>query len=342
MIRNARTLARALALAAALTLVAGTARAGDAAASTGTGTSADTASAATTAAEPRVYHRTMQINGLDIFYREAGPADAPVVLLLHGFPTSSHMYRDLIPRLAGEFRVIAPDYPGYGESATPGRDEYDYTFANAAAIVEKLLEQLGVERFSVYLMDYGAPVGYRLFERNPEAVQSFIIQNGNAYDEGLRDFWEPIKAYWADPTQENRDALRGLLTLEATKWQFYTGARTPEVISPDNWNHIQPKLDRPGNDEIQLDYFYDYRTNVERYPEWQRLFREHQPPALITWGEGDFIFPAEGAYPYQRDLEDVELHILDTGHFALEEDGDLIATLMIDFLRRKIVDADDE
>lgn len=304
-------------------------------------TSGNTA-AATTASTlaPQVAYRTKEIQGLEIFYREAGPADAPVVLLLHGFPTSSHMYRDLIPQLATQYRVIAPDYPGYGESATPSRDEYDYTFANAASIVGDLIDELGVEQYSVYLMDYGAPVGYRLFEAEPERVQAFIIQNGNAYDEGLREFWEPIKAYWNDPTQENRDALRGLLTLDATKWQYTHGVRDVERISPDSWNHVQPKLDRPGNQEIQLDYFYDYRTNVERYAEWQRLFREHQPPTLITWGKGDFIFPAEGAYPYQRDLEDVELHILDTGHFALEEDGNQIAELMLDFLSRKVPKSD--
>lgn len=291
-------------------------------------------------ASPRIAYRTTQIQGLDIFYREAGPADAPVVLLLHGFPTSSHMYRDLIPRLATEYRVIAPDYPGYGESATPPRDQYDYTFANAASVVGELIDELGVDQYSVYLMDYGAPIGFRLFEAEPERVQSFIIQNGNAYDEGLREFWNPIKAYWADPTQDNRDALRGLLTLEATKWQYTHGVRNVEHVSPDVWNHVQPKLDRPGNQEIQLDYFYDYRTNVDRYDEWQRLFREHQPPTLITWGKGDFIFPIEGAHPYERDLDDVELHVLDTGHFALEEDGDRIAELMLDFLGRKVPRSD--
>lgn len=288
------------------------------------------------ASSPRVAYHTMEIDGLDIFYREAGPADAPVVVLLHGFPTSSHMFRELIPQLAGEYRVIAPDYPGFGESSAPSRDEYDYTFENAASIVGQLIDRLGVDRYSAYVMDYGAPVGYRLFEADPARVQAFVIQNGNAYDEGLREFWEPIKAYWADPTSANRDALRGLLTIDATKWQYTNGVRDVASISPDTWNHVQPKLDRPGNDEIQLDYFYDYRTNVERYDAWQALFREYQPPALITWAVGDFIFPVEGAHPYARDLDTVELHLLDTGHFALEEDGAVIGELMLDFLGRHV------
>lgn len=294
------------------------------------------ASVASAPAVSGVRYRTKQVEGLDIFYREAGPADAPVVLLLHGFPTSSHMYRDLIPKLAGQYRVIAPDLPGFGESATPSREVYDYTFANAARLMTGLLDSLGVDRYSVYLMDYGAPVGFRMFEAQPQRVQAFIIQNGNAYDEGLREFWVPIKAYWNEPTKANRDALRGLLTLEATKWQYTHGVRDEQAISPDTWNHVQPKLDRPGNDEVQLDYFYDYRTNTERYAQWQALFRQHQPPTLITWGKGDYIFPAEGAYPYQRDLKNSELHILDTGHFALEEDGDTISRLMLDFLGRHV------
>ncbi|MGD1914880.1 MAG: alpha/beta fold hydrolase [Phycisphaerales bacterium] len=300
----------------------------------------DTPSAELDTVAPRVSYRTTEIEGLEIFYREAGSADAPVVLLLHGFPTSSHMFRELIPELASEYRVIAPDYPGFGESATPPRDEYDYTFANAADIVGQLIDELGVESYSVYLMDYGAPVGFRLFEAEPERVDACIIQNGNAYDEGLREFWDPIKAYWAERTEANAAPLREFLNLEGTKWQYTHGVRNVENISPDTWNHVQPKLDRPGNKDIQLDYFYDYRTNVDRYDEWQRLFREHQPPTLITWGTGDYIFPTEGAHPYRRDLEDVEFHLLETGHFALEEDGDVIAGLMLDFLGRKVGSAD--
>ena len=320
------TLTTAAAIAA--TLLAGTAHAADPTPAVPTRAAAP--------AWPEVTHSTETIDGLDIFYREAGPADAPVVVLLHGFPTSSHMYRELIPVLATEYRVIAPDYPGYGESSAPGVDDFDYTFENLSLIVEELLERRGAESYSLYLMDYGAPVGFRIFERNPEAVESFIIQNGNAYEEGLEDFWNPIKAYWSEPTQSHRDALRNLLTIEATKWQFTNGVRDVSTVSPDTWNHVQPRLDRPGNQEIQLDLFYDYRTNVDRYPAWQSLFREHQPPTLITWGSGDFIFPEAGAHPYARDLSDVETHILDTGHFALEEDGGFIAERILDFLDRKV------
>lgn len=287
-------------------------------------------------AQPLTTHHTAEIGGVRIAYREAGPKHAPAIILLHGFPTSSHQYRDLIPRLADEFRVIAPDYPGYGNSDAPPRDRFDYTFANFADIIESLTERLDLESYSLYVMDYGAPVGFRLFQKNPEAVKAFIIQNGNAYTEGLREFWEPIKAYWKSGSQKDRDALRSLLTREATIWQYTHGTRNPESISPDNWNIDQPLLDRPGNQEIQLDLFYDYRTNVDLYPEWQSLFRAHQPPTLIVWGRNDQIFPESGAHPYARDLNNIETHILDTGHFALEEDGELIGTLITDFLRRNI------
>jgi pimeloyl-ACP methyl ester carboxylesterase len=283
-----------------------------------------------------IRHRTEVIDGVEVFYREAGPADAPVVALLHGFPTSSHMFRELIPVLATKYRVIAPDYPGYGESDAPPHTEFEYSFDHFSRIVEELLRRRGADRYSLYLMDYGAPVGFRLFERAPEKVDAFLIQNGNAYEEGLLEFWNPIKAYWNEPTDEHRDALRTLLTIDATKWQYTHGVRDASAISPDTWNHVQPKLDRPGNQEIQLDLFYDYRTNVDRYPAWQALFREHQPPTLITWGGGDFIFPEAGAHPYARDLDDVETHILETGHFALEEDAEFIGARILDFLGRKV------
>ena len=292
--------------------------------------------AQTEAAE--VHHRTIEIDGVEIFYREAGDPENPTILLLHGFPTSSHMFRNLIPALADEFHLVAPDYPGYGNSAMPDRDEFEYSFDHFAQIVEKLTDKLELRRYSIYLMDYGAPVGYRLAAKHPERVESLIVQNGNAYDEGLREFWDLIKAYWNEPTDEHRDALRVLLTIDATKWQYTHGTRNAEVISPDNWNVDQPLLDRPGNDEIQLDMFYDYRTNVPLYPKWQRYFREYQPPTLIVWGANDPIFPSEGAHPYKRDLDDLEFHLLETGHFALEEDGDRIAELIRSFLRRKVAD----
>jgi pimeloyl-ACP methyl ester carboxylesterase len=290
-----------------------------------------------TAAEPAIRYQTVEIDGLDIFYREAGPKDAPTVLLLHGFPTSSHMFRDLIPRLAEKYHVIAPDYPGYGYSSAPSVDDFEYTFNNLAKVVTKFIDKVGIERYSLYLMDYGAPVGYRIAAAAPERVDSLIIQNGNAYDEGLdNEFWTPIKKYWADRSEANGDALRTALTIDTTKWQYTHGVRDIEKISPDTWNHVQPLLDRPGNQEIQLALFYSYGSNPPLYPAWQEYLRKNQPPTLIVWGKNDAIFPDAGAYPYKRDLKDLEFHLFDTGHFALEEDGAEIARLMRDFLDRKV------
>lgn len=302
--------------------------------------SEDASSGEQVAEPPVVYHRSVEVDGLDIFYREAGPTDAPTVLLLHGFPTSSHMFRNLVPALADRYHVVAPDYPGFGNSSMPRVDEFDYTFDKLADIVERLTERLGLDKYSLYLMDYGAPVGFRLAVRHPERVETLIVQNGNAYDEGLRDFWKPLKAYWKDKTAENADELRKLLTIDATTWQYTHGVRDVERISPDNWNVDQRLLDRPGNQEIQLALFYDYGSNPGRYPKWQEYLRGHQPPTLIAWGKNDFIFPADGAHPYKQDLKNVEFHLLDTGHFALEEDGDVIAGLMRDFLARHTADSD--
>ena len=287
---------------------------------------------------PVVLHKKSKIDGLDIFYREAGPENAPAVLLLHGFPTSSHMFRNLIPALADRYHVVAPDYPGYGNSSMPNVDEFDYTFDRMADIVEKLTVKLGLKKYSIYLMDYGAPVGFRLAVRHPQRVETLIIQNGNAYEEGLREFWKPLKAYWKDRSKGNGDALRSLLTIDATKWQYTHGVRNTERISPDNWNVDQRLLDRPGNQEVQLAMFYDYGSNPDRYPKWQRYLREHQPPTLIVWGKNDHIFPADGAHPYKRDLKNLEFHLLDTGHFALEEDGDLIANHIRDFLAKNVAE----
>ena len=285
---------------------------------------------------PQVLHRTLNIDGLDIFYREAGPKDAPSVLLLHGFPTSSHMFRELIPQLADKYHVVAPDYPGYGNSSAPPVGEFSYTFDNLAGVVEKFTEKIGLKRYSIYLMDYGAPVGFRLAVKHPERVEALIVQNGNAYDEGIdNDFWKPIKHYWADRSKENGDHLRSLLTLDATKWQYTHGVRNVETISPDTWGHVQPLLDRPGNQEIQLALFYDYGSNPSLYPEWQEYLRKHQPPTLVVWGKNDAIFPVAGAHPYKRDLKELEFHLLDTGHFALEEDGATIAQLIRRFLERQ-------
>jgi len=283
-----------------------------------------------------VRYGTETIDGLEIFYREAGTVGQPELVLLHGFPTSSHMFRNLIDELGDEFHIIAPDYPGYGLSDAPSTKDYNYTFDNTADVVDELLERKGFDDYVLYVMDYGAPVGYRIATEHPERVAGFVVQNGNAYDEGLEDFWIPIKKYWETGADEDRNELRGLLTLGATKWQYTTGVRDQTIISPDNWLVVQPLLDRPGNDDVQLDMFYDYGTNPPLYPEWQQYFRDNQPPMLITWGANDPIFPEPGAHPYLRDLPDAELHILDTGHFALEEDGDLIAALIRDFIRRKV------
>ncbi len=291
-----------------------------------------------TAQDGATHHRTARVAGTDVFYREAGPRQGPAVVLLHGFPSSSHMYRNLIPALAGRYRVIAPDYPGFGQSAAPERGRFRYSFASYAELTDALLNQLGVERYARDVMDYGAPVGFRLALRHPERVTALVVQNGNAYEEGLREFWQPIKAYWASGAREDRERLRAGTTLAATRAQYLDGVRDPSRVDPAAWAHDQAGLDRPGNVEIQLDLFYDYRTNVELYPQFQRFFREWRPPTLIVWGRNDAIFPTPGALAYLKDLPEAELHLLDTGHFALEDKGAEIALLMRDFLARKLVD----
>lgn len=293
-----------------------------------------------------VFGRTANIDGVNIFYRESGadrrdPGE-PVIVLLHGFPTSSHMFRDFIPLLGDEYHVIAPDYPGYGLSDAPPAESFEYTFDNIAGLVEKLLDRVGADRWVLYMQDYGAPVGFRLATKHPERVAGLIIQNGNAYEEGLPDaFWGPWKPYWKDRTnQAGIQYLAGLLTLEATKWQFQNGARRPDAISPDNWLVTQPLLERPGNGLVQLELAFDYGSNPPRYPAWQAYLRTHQPPTIITWGRNDEIFPTSGALPYLRDLPDAELHLLDTGHFALEEDHARIAHLVREWLERSVVKRD--
>ena len=281
-------------------------------------------------------HKTVTVNGLEIFYREAGPTHAPTIILLHGFPTSSHMFRNLIPALADRFHLIAPDYPAFGNSSQPSLDSFDYTFDNLTNVMEAFIAKLGVEQYSLYVMDYGAPVGFRLAAKQPERVQSLIVQNGNAYKEGLREFWDPIRKYWKDRTAENAEALAGFIAHDGVKWQYTHGVRNAELISPDNWNVDLRHLTREGNPEIQLALFYDYQNNVPHYPAWQAYFRKHQPPTLIVWGKNDYIFPAEGAHPYKRDLKNLEFHLLDTGHFALEEDGQQIANRIRNFLQSRV------
>jgi pimeloyl-ACP methyl ester carboxylesterase len=295
-------------------------------------------SAGAIARPPEVLYKTVVVGDLDIFYREAGSRDAPTLLLLHGFPTSSQMFRNLIPALADRYHMVAPDYPGFGHSAMPPREKFAYTFDNLAKTVDEFTEKLGLTRYALYVQDYGAPVGFRLALAHPERITAIVVQNGNAYDEGLdNDFWKPLKAYWKEPSNPaRRDALRPFLKYDATKWQYTHGVNRPELISPDGPAHDQFLLGREGNDEIQLDLFLSYGSNPLLYPKWQAYFREHQPPILIAWGKNDQVFPAAGAEPYKRDLKNLEYHLLDAGHFALETNGDEIAGLIRVFLGKHV------
>jgi len=280
------------------------------------------------------FHKTIKEHGIDLFYREAGNVNNPTIVLLHGYPTSSHMFRNLITDLSVRYHVLAPDYPGYGRSEQPAMKDFEYTFDNMASLIEGFLKVKNVKKYSLYLMDYGAPIGFRVASKFPKRIESLIIQNGNAYDEGLRDFWIPIKKYWNDYTVANGKALEGFHSPDGLKWQYTHGVQDASKISPDNWNLDLQHLKRPENDKIQLAMFYDYRTNVPLYPKWQKYFRDYQPATLIVWGKNDYIFPAEGAHPYKRDLKNVETHLLDTGHFALEEKGDEIANYILKFLKK--------
>ena len=284
----------------------------------------------------QMHYRTATVDGVEVFYREAGDKSAPAVLLLHGFPTSSHMFRDLIPRLADKYHVVAPDYPGFGYSAAPDHTSFAYTFDHYAKIVDALAQQMGLNRYAIYVMDYGAPVGFRLATMHPERVSAFLVQNGNAYDEGIGKFWDPIKAYWKTGAPKEREGIRWLMSSKATQWQYFNGVKDPTLVSPDAPKVDQIFLDRAGNQEIQLDLFYDYRTNIPLYPGWQAYFRKYKPPMLIIWGQNDEIFIAPGAAPYRRDIPDAEVHMLDTGHFALETNGVEMAALIRDFLGRKV------
>ncbi|MFJ5643913.1 alpha/beta fold hydrolase [Streptomyces sp. NPDC093223] len=284
-----------------------------------------------------VHHRTAVVDGLDVFYREAGDPQAPVVVLLHGFPTSSHMFRNLIPALADRYRVIAPDHIGFGQSAMPGLDRFPYTFDALTDVTAGLLAQLGVDRFALYVQDYGAPIGWRLALRNPERVTAIVTQNGNAYEEGfVKPFWDGVFAYTDAPGPETEAAMRGALTLESTRWQYLNGVADPSLVSPDNWVHDQALLDRPGNDEIQLKLFRDYPTNVDLYPQVHRYFADSQVPLLAVWGANDEIFGPDGARAFAQDLPDAEIHLLDSGHFALESHLAAITEHIRDFLARAL------
>ena len=269
-----------------------------------------------------------------VFYREAGATDTPVLLLLHGFPSSSHMFRDLIPTLADTYRVIAPDLPGFGFSDAPDRGVFDYTFENLTNIIDCFTETLGLDRYAVYVFDYGAPVGLRLALRRPERVTAIISQNGNAYEEGLSDGWNPIRQYWQAPTDENRSALRAFLTPETTQWQYTHGVADSQRVAPEPYTLDSALMARPGNDEIQLDLFLDYASNVALYPKFQTYFRSHRPPLLAVWGKNDPFFLPPGAEAFRRDLPDAQIHFFDTGHFALETHHAEIAVVIRDFLER--------
>lgn len=285
-----------------------------------------------------VQHRSIAVDGVGVFYREAGPRGAPVVLLLHGFPSSSHMYRHLIPALADRYHVVAPDYPGFGYSDFPDPKRFRYSFDSYARLMQRFTQQLQLPRYAIYIQDYGAPIGLRLALRAPERVSALIVQNGNAYEEGLSSGWDPLKAYWRDPTAANREKLRGWLDDEGIRAQYTAGMSEAQIerLAPDTWMLDRALLARPGNVDLQLDLFGDYRTNVALYPKFQAFFRERRPPTLIVWGRNDPFFTPAGAQAYRRDLPDAELHLLDTSHFALETHGAEIVALIRDFLARRL------
>src|SRR5215469_8814677 len=270
------------------------------------------------------HYRTTQIDGLNIFFREEGSRERPAILLLHGFPASSFMFRDLMASLAGDFHLIAPDYPGFGYSDAPPREKFAYTFDKLAEVIGKFADQQGLKKYALYMQDFGGPVGFRLASQRPEQIAFLIVQNANAYDEGLPDsFWAPARALWADPSAENFQKIReAAISDDALAWNYTHGVKDVSRISPDSWVLQQALVNRPGNKEIMLDLLYDYRSNPPLYPQWHEYFRKAQPPALIVWGKNDVIFPDSGAHPYARDLKNVDFNLLDTGHFALEDHGD--------------------
>jgi len=281
-----------------------------------------------------VTYRKVDVDGIGVFYREAGPKDAPTILLLHGFPTAGHMFRDLIPQLSDRFRLVAPDLPGFGQSDLPDRSRFSYTFDNIAKVIERFTEVIGLSHFAIYVFDYGAPTGFRLAVRHPERITAIISQNGNAYEEGLSDGWNPIRAYWQEASPANREALRSFLTPDTTLWQYTHGISDPTAVSPDGYSLDNFYLARPGADEIQLDLFGDYKRNVALYPTFQNYFRTHKPPFLAAWGKNDPFFLPQGAEAFRRDIPDAHIHFFDTAHFALETHANEIAALIRDFLAR--------
>ena len=281
-----------------------------------------------------IHHHTINVDGLNVFYREAGRADAPAILLLHGFPSSSHMFRDLIPLLSPHFRVVAPDLPGFGQTDMPGRDVFNYSFDALAGVIDRFTEEVGLTRFAVYVFDYGAPVGWRLALKHPERISAVITQNGNAYEEGLSAAWNPIQAYWRDASAENRNALRAMLTPQTTDFQYLHGVADPSRVSPDGRALDNHYLARPGADEVQLDLFRDYASNVALYPAFHAYLRQHQPPVLAVWGRNDPFFLPAGAEAFARDVPGADIRFFDTGHFALETHADEIGAAIIEFMAK--------
>ena len=287
-------------------------------------------------ANEQTHFRTIDVEGVKLFYREAGPKDAPAVLLLHGWGASSFMFRNLIPILATKYHVIAPDLPGFGLTEAPPRENFTYDFEHLADVIDKFTQSKGLDRYAVYVFDYGAQTGFRLALKHPEKITAFISQNGNAYEEGLSAGWTPIRKYWTQPTQENRDALRGFMTLKTNRWQYEEGVTDKSLIEPEPYLSSQAAFDRPGNIEIQLDLFGDYKSNVALYPKFQAYFRDRKPPLLAVWGKNDPFFLPAGAEAYKRDNPNAEVRLFDTGHFALETHNAEIGAAIMDFLKRKL------
>jgi pimeloyl-ACP methyl ester carboxylesterase len=279
-----------------------------------------------------IHYRHTNVDGLNVFYREAGSADKPHLLLLHGYPSSSHMFRDLIPLLSDRFHIVAPDLPGFGQTDMPSRDQFTYSFENIANVIDRFTEVVGLDRFAVYVFDYGAPTGFRLALKHPERITAIISQNGNAYEEGLSEGWNPIQTYWKNPTAENREALRGFLAPQTTRWQYTHGVADESLVSPDGIALDNYYLARKGADDIQLDLFLDYQSNVALYPAFQAYFREHKPRFLAVWGKNDPFFLPPGAEAFKRDIPDAQVRFLDTGHFALETHVKEIAEAIRGFL----------
>ncbi|WP_437373826.1 alpha/beta fold hydrolase [Maribacter litoralis] len=283
-----------------------------------------------------VNYKTISINGVNVAYREAGDSKNPTLVLLHGFPSSSHQYRKVLNQLSDEFHLIAPDYPGFGNSDFPSANDYEYTFDNISETINSFLELKGINRYALMIQDYGAPIGFRIATAHPERVTAIINQNGNAYEEGLGEAWKGIRAFWADRNEKTENALLPAFSLEGLEWQYTHGTRNPEKVNPDTWHLDYLRLSRPNAHNVNIDLFYDYQNNLKLYPKWQQYLRDNQPPLLIVWGKNDEFFPESGAEAFKRDVKEIDYNIYDTGHFALEEDGDAIITKMREFMKKTL------